>query len=242
MDTTQLKNTYKIIQDKLRSCQNEKRNITTRKATKRTLLQESHYVLQNHLVNALTENVTKIKRISLDKDQGALIPIIPNSSSSGGGGIDIKDTLPAQQAHGFTIIKCRGWFINRRVWLQAQGHALNITQAHICCLPNKFIPETAHLNKCSSDGPQHLFLCFDLLPDVRVGDIQSELRAYCSYRQASQPFSSETCAIEWLEDLSWFGKTKNTHCRSHSASKRHCKLISRAMSASSCKILINLIN
>ncbi|CEP10266.1 hypothetical protein [Parasitella parasitica] len=154
------------------------------------------------------------------------------------------------------MVKCYGWIMNsRRVWLQAQGHALNTTQAHICCLPNKFIPETAKLNRRNSDEPQHLFLCFELLPDVQVGDLQAELRAYCSYTQGSQTFSSETCAIEWLDetDLSWFGKqkcaihkfgtknkpSKQTHCRSRPANKRHCKPTSRAMSVSRSKSPIN---
>lgn len=83
----------------------------------------------------------------------------------------------------------------------------NVQQTHLCCLPNRFLPETTCLNKCSNAEYQRLFLCFDLLPDTCIDDVQSELRIYCNYQQGTQTLSTETCLIEWLDgkNLSWFG-------------------------------------
>ncbi|KAG2200114.1 hypothetical protein INT46_004068 [Mucor plumbeus] len=209
MDTKELKNTYKIIQNKLASCQNEKRNIVLKKTTKRTLLQESQHVLQNHLVNALTENLKKKKKISMDKNQENLKSIISSSSSiTTNIENDSRESSPVNQQpiNEFDMIKCHGWIMDRRVWIQVQSHALNTTETHIRCLPNKFIPETTCLNKCNNDEYQHLFLCFDLLPDIQINEIQSELRIYCNYKQGSQIYSSKTCLIEWFDEknLMWF--------------------------------------
>lgn len=83
----------------------------------------------------------------------------------------------------------------------------SVQHTRLCCLPNRCLPETTCLNKCNNDEYQRLFLCFDLLPDARVEDIQSTLRTYCSYQLGTQTLSTETCLIEWLDEknLSWFG-------------------------------------
>ncbi|KAL0138002.1 hypothetical protein V8B55DRAFT_1439343 [Mucor lusitanicus] len=220
MDSTaaqELERTYRIIQDKLAACQAQKRLIVQKKTVKRTLLQESQHVLQNHLVYALTENMPKKQRISLDNQQDNLIPIVSSSTtSSQKPSITITTTTTAAQ-HDYQIVKCRGWLMDRRVWLQATCHALqqtSVQHAQLCCVPNRFLPETTCLNRCNSDAyQQHLFLCFDLLPDTQPDDItqQSTLRVYCRYQQqqpqGTQTLSTETCLIEWLDgkNLSWFG-------------------------------------
>ncbi|KAL7324589.1 hypothetical protein PS15p_209763 [Mucor circinelloides] len=210
MDSTaELKHTYRIIQKKLAACQKQKRLIVQKKTVKRTLLQESQHVLQNHLVHALTENMPRKQRILLDNQQDNLIPIFSSGTTAFRGSQVQSNTAPDQPNHGYEMVQCRGWIMDRRVWLQATCHALhaNVQQTHLCCLPNRFLPETTCLNKCSNAEYQRLFLCFDLLPDTCIDDVQSELRIYCNYQQGTQTLSTETCLIEWLDgkNLSWFG-------------------------------------
>ncbi|KAL7310437.1 hypothetical protein PS15m_009941 [Mucor circinelloides] len=209
MDSTaELKHTYRIIQKKLDACQKQKRLIVQKKTVKRTLLQESQHVLQNHLVHALTENMPRKQRILLDNQQDNLIPIFSSGTTAFRGSQVQSNTAPDQPNHGYEMVQCRGWIMDRRVWLQATCHALhaNVQQTHLCCLPNRFLPETTCLNKCSNAEYQRLFLCFDLLPDTCIDDVQSELRIYCNYQQGTQTLSTETCLIEWLDgkNLSWF--------------------------------------
>ncbi|KAL9559301.1 hypothetical protein MBANPS3_000475 [Mucor bainieri] len=125
--TQELKHTYQIIQDKLAACQKQKRLIVQKKTVKRTLLQESQHVLQNHLVYALTENMPKKQRISLDGHQkDNLIPIVssPAAPALESGNQIHTSTEHQQQQHGYEIQICRGWIMDRRVWLQATCHAL----------------------------------------------------------------------------------------------------------------------
>ncbi|CAO3638086.1 unnamed protein product [Mucor fragilis] len=212
MDSTaalELKRTYRIIQDKLAACQKQKRLIVQKKTAKRTLLQESQHVLQKHLVHALTENMPKKQCISLDNQQDNLMPIVsPSAAASSPSRIQPTASKSEQQQQGCEMVQCRGWIMDRRVWLQATCHVAQASVQHtrLCCLPNRCLPETTCLNKCNNDEYQRLFLCFDLLPDARVEDIQSTLRTYCSYQLGTQTLSTETCLIEWLDEknLSWF--------------------------------------
>ncbi|GAN07473.1 hypothetical protein MAM1_0162d06970 [Mucor ambiguus] len=91
------------------------------------LLQESQRVLQNHLVHALTENMPRKQRISLDNQQDNLMPIVSSTAASSSSQIQSSTAAaPEQQQHGYEIMQCRGWIMNRRVWLQATCHALYV--------------------------------------------------------------------------------------------------------------------
>ncbi|KAL9541914.1 hypothetical protein PS6_010069 [Mucor atramentarius] len=125
MDSTaELKHTYRIIQKKLDACQKQKRLIVQKKTVKRTLLQESQHVLQNHLVHALTENMPRKQRILLDNQQDNLIPIFSSGTTAFRGSQVQSNTAPDQPNHGYEMVQCRGWIMDRRVWLQATCHAL----------------------------------------------------------------------------------------------------------------------
>lgn len=65
----------------------------------------------------------KKKRISMDKNQGNLKSIISSSADIENESKDISPANP-QSINGFDMVKCHGWIMNRRVWIQVLGHAL----------------------------------------------------------------------------------------------------------------------
>ncbi|KAI9485318.1 MAG: hypothetical protein EXX96DRAFT_544716 [Benjaminiella poitrasii] len=133
--TDELLNTLNIIQDKIKKCQEQKREIARKMITKRALLCESQLILRNQLQHALEEDLVEKTKIT-------------------------KRESPKVQ---LKLNHVYGWIRGKRIWIQAQGFTMPdciIKQAHLSCVPNIVLPETM----CINDKGLDLFLAFDSIP------------------------------------------------------------------------------
>lgn len=60
----------------------------------------------------------------MDKNQGNLKSIISFPTTNIGNESREASPVNQQPISGFDMVKCHGWIMNRRVWIQVQGQAL----------------------------------------------------------------------------------------------------------------------
>lgn len=129
----ELTHTLEIVYNKLEQCNTQQREIINKvnllalcltvllthsqMSTKRTLLHESHQVLQKQYCSSLTQDLP-------DRNQGPTITTEPQQHMVSILGDTRPNTTVIEPHINFNLIKCQAWLRGKRVWIQAQGIVL----------------------------------------------------------------------------------------------------------------------
>ncbi|KAI8377243.1 hypothetical protein BD560DRAFT_390505 [Blakeslea trispora] len=186
------KHTLSIVQAQLDQCEQQKRAIEERMATKRMLLAASQAILHD-LQHAFKEDKGKERKLRHALPQDSLIPIVAQTIETK----EEEEEVPYLENKVY-LDHCVGWVRDRRVWIQASFHELCHLPAYLVCVNAlDILPDTV-MTVCDK---QHGWLAFDLLPDVEWKEIE-QLRIAC-VSQHSRP--SQAIQVEWKsdQDISW---------------------------------------